>query len=534
MPWGSGGGPRKSEAVSFSYRAVRRFYRFLTNIWFREINVVDDENLPREGGVLYITWHPSGLIDPMLMVATLPGELTTVAKHTLFNIPVLGRMLKASGCVPIERPQDSKDAEASRARNAVTLDGLAQRLAEGGQTLIFPEGVSHTGADIRRVRSGAARMLLGAHLKAAEQGLPPPHLIPIGLHYSESQTFRERAAVVVERAMNVPPVPERVEDAEEQDRQDRDWVAAVTQDIEVELQRANLSKTTWNERTMIWKGRSLAYAEKQRLGGEKLVRETYAESVLGARRLRAGWEYYAVHRPDDTRELADQCRQHFAELDRRNITPYDVDAKPDKLTAWGYTQSFAKWLWALVWMFGLVTWSAIAGNYVPYKANGALSKLMKRVNIEPSVIGTIKVLSAVVFFPLWWAAGSLFMTWSLLNASSPVNATLQMHWLTDYITQLPAAVLFVVFMCWWPLSAKLHLKLYARLLRSSRELKRWALWSDEETDWEILVATQRNLAARLVDGGANLVLPGDPEWEDPPAGQDDVTSVRLRSNSATL
>ena len=218
--------------------------------------------------MLYITWHPSGLIDPMLMVATLPGELTTVAKHTLFNIPVLGRMLKASGCVPIERPQDSKDAEASRARNAVTLDGLAQRLAEGGQTLIFPEGVSHTGADIRRVRSGAARMLLGAHLKAAEQGLPPPHLIPIGLHYSESQTFRERAAVVVERAMSVPPVPERVEDAEEQDRQDRDWVAAVTQDIEVELQRANLSKTTWNERTMIWKGRSLAYAEKQRLGGE--------------------------------------------------------------------------------------------------------------------------------------------------------------------------------------------------------------------------------------------------------------------------
>ena len=30
---------------------------FLTNIWFREINIVDDENLPNEGGILYITWH---------------------------------------------------------------------------------------------------------------------------------------------------------------------------------------------------------------------------------------------------------------------------------------------------------------------------------------------------------------------------------------------------------------------------------------------------------------------------------------------
>ena len=101
-----------------SYRLCRRFYRFLTNIWFREINIVDDENLPKEGGLLYITWHPSGLIDPMLMTSVLPGQLTTVAKHTLFRIPVLGRLLRASSVVPIERPSDSKDLEASRQRNA--------------------------------------------------------------------------------------------------------------------------------------------------------------------------------------------------------------------------------------------------------------------------------------------------------------------------------------------------------------------------------------------------------------------------------
>ena len=104
---------------------------------------------------MYITWHPSGLIDPMLMMATLPGRLTTIAKHTLFKIPVLGRMLKASGCVPIERPQDSKDADASRARNATMLDNISQTLASGGRALIFPEGVSHTDSAVRRVRSGA-------------------------------------------------------------------------------------------------------------------------------------------------------------------------------------------------------------------------------------------------------------------------------------------------------------------------------------------------------------------------------------------
>ncbi|HJM55352.1 MAG TPA: hypothetical protein QGI72_03815, partial [Poseidonia sp.] len=59
----------EGDKIPLSYRIARRFYRFLTNIWFREINIVDDENLPPEGGLLFITWHPSGLIDPMLMTA---------------------------------------------------------------------------------------------------------------------------------------------------------------------------------------------------------------------------------------------------------------------------------------------------------------------------------------------------------------------------------------------------------------------------------------------------------------------------------
>ena len=100
---GGGGKGAESTGLTFSYRLVRRFYRFLTNIWFREVNVVDDEHLPPDGGRLYITWHPSGLIDPMLMTSVLPGQLTTVAKHTLFDVPLLGRLLKLTGVVPVER-----------------------------------------------------------------------------------------------------------------------------------------------------------------------------------------------------------------------------------------------------------------------------------------------------------------------------------------------------------------------------------------------------------------------------------------------
>ena len=222
--------------LPLSYRLCRRFYRFLTNIWFREINIVDDENLPKEGGILYITWHPSGLIDPMLMMSVLPGQLTTVAKHTLFRIPVLGRLLRASNVVPIERPSDSKDLSASRQRNAERLSSLSSHISNGASVLIFPEGVTHADSGVRTVRSGAARILLGAIRDATENGRPLPKLVPIGLHYSESQRFRERAAVVIERTMDLPDVPDKVDDEEEQDRLDRAWVKAVTSQIAIDLE----------------------------------------------------------------------------------------------------------------------------------------------------------------------------------------------------------------------------------------------------------------------------------------------------------
>ena len=103
--------------VGFIYRLTRRFTRALVSVWFREIDLIDSDNLPSEGGLLFIAWHPSGLIDPMLMHASLPGKQSMIAKHTLFKVPILGRFIKAAGALPIERSQDSKNKAAASDRN---------------------------------------------------------------------------------------------------------------------------------------------------------------------------------------------------------------------------------------------------------------------------------------------------------------------------------------------------------------------------------------------------------------------------------
>ena len=141
-------------------------------------------------------------------------------------------------------------------------------------------------------------------------------------------------------------------------------------------------------------------------------------------------------------------------------------------------------------------------------------------------------LQAIVFFPVWGVVSSAFITWSLLSAASPLNALLLSHWLLLSITKLPAIGVFLVFMLWWPISARLHLKLYARLVVAAQNLKRWSRWKDDSKDWAALVSEQRQLSAELVNLGTELVLPGDPDWNDPLPGRDDADAVRFRSVQA--
>ena len=103
------------------------------------------------------------------------------------------------------------------------------------------------------------------------------------------------------------------------------------------------------------------------------------------------------------------------------------------------------------------------GQLVPYKANGFLSLGMKRMKVDTSVVGTMKVLSAMVVFPIWWMVASAFITWSLLSAASPLNELLLSHWLLLASPNCRPLVCLSCSCFGGQCRPRLHLKLYARL-----------------------------------------------------------------------
>ena len=124
---------------------VRLFARALLALFFRRVEVTGSENLPAAGGGLLLAWHPNGLIDPALLLATFPGRVVFGARHGLFRWPLLGRVLAACA-VPIFRRQDlPPDGDEARLRqgNDASLAALAAAVHAGAFAVLFPEGDSH-------------------------------------------------------------------------------------------------------------------------------------------------------------------------------------------------------------------------------------------------------------------------------------------------------------------------------------------------------------------------------------------------------
>ena len=169
---------------------MRALGRLLIHVFFRRVEVNGAERLPEHGPVLIVANHTNGLVDGLLLLAMLRRYPRFLGKATLFRILPLKPLLRLAGVVPVHR---AKDGEGT-ARNDATFRTCREMLAGGGVVAIFPEGISHDELMLQPLRTGAARIALGAAFDAHADGLV---IVPIGLAYDAKARFRSRALVTV-------------------------------------------------------------------------------------------------------------------------------------------------------------------------------------------------------------------------------------------------------------------------------------------------------------------------------------------------
>jgi len=138
---------------------VRGLARTLLSLFYRRVEVVGAARLPPRGPLIVAANRQNALVDPMLLLAAVPRALVPLAKAPLFRNPIIGPFLKLAGAIPVTRRQDARGAAMD---NESMFRATGRTLGEGGAILIFPEGVSQPEPALMPLRTGAARILLGA------------------------------------------------------------------------------------------------------------------------------------------------------------------------------------------------------------------------------------------------------------------------------------------------------------------------------------------------------------------------------------
>ena len=172
-----------------AYRLLRWFLRLVARAFFRQIEVVGLENVPADGPVLFAGNHPNSLLDPVLIITTCGRRVSFAAKDTLFKSRLLRLVLLGLGAVPIARRDDHQGAK--KLDNDAAFDAMFALLGAGGAIGIFPEGLSHDESQLATLKTGAARLALGA--KARVDG--PVRVVPCGLTFIHPARFRSRVLV---------------------------------------------------------------------------------------------------------------------------------------------------------------------------------------------------------------------------------------------------------------------------------------------------------------------------------------------------
>ena len=116
----------------------RAFYKFYFG-W----RVYNPERVPLSGPVILAANHASYL-DPPLVGAGLRRDINYLARENLFEVPVLGWILRRWNSVPVDR-------EGGGARG---LKAILERLLAGGAIILFPEGTRSKDGRLQPARSG--------------------------------------------------------------------------------------------------------------------------------------------------------------------------------------------------------------------------------------------------------------------------------------------------------------------------------------------------------------------------------------------
>ena len=360
------------------------FVRIMLHIYFRQIEVAGKERVPRGVPLIYTPNHFNSVIDGLLARVFLPHDPRPLAKSTLWDIRLLRPLLVAVGAIPVYRQQDAID-ESYVARNKGTFSACYDALAEGASIVLFPEGQSHSEPELQEIKTGAARIALGAEQRRGPLGI---RIIPVGLTFDAKQRFRSRVLISVGEPLDP------LEGLGEANAEDREAVKLLTRRIQQGIKSVTLNYPSWEEANIMSRAADLYVKRSSR---------DEASSSLAA-------EFSAHKQLSDAYPLMKECYPRKVSRIVDAVNAYDRLLKVLSIRHEHVVQEHPKLLQTIyslrkLSLFVIRLPLALLGiflNAAPY----SLTALVGQLKIRADRASTAKLVAGLILYPLCWTLQS--------------------------------------------------------------------------------------------------------------------------------
>jgi 1-acyl-sn-glycerol-3-phosphate acyltransferase len=367
--------------VTRKERRIQRFASLAVRGLYRSVEVYAAAETPGNGPVLAVSNHFGGFADPLLLVSVAPRTPRIVARDKIWQIPIAGGVMRWLRAIPVHKPEEHKGLTS----NDQMFASCYTALEEDSLLLIFPEGITVDDPSIASIKTGAARIALGARANGVE-GI---QIIPAGIHYENKAALRSRVFINIGAPLSLDGGLGRYDGGgDDETPENRELVLALTNEIEDRLRRVAPDFADWDEAKSLTSAAEVTLRARQENPGDEVpasIRDRLA-GKLG-------------RSPADKKQAVTEA-----------ITTYDQDLDAVGLTdAQSYDHTtFFGFLWYAVWNIALgfvLLPFAVVGiviNFIPLLIVWAIGLL----RVSPAVKATLKPMAALVLFPLAWGIGA--------------------------------------------------------------------------------------------------------------------------------
>ena len=157
--------------------------------YYKKIDVVYQEKIPKDRAVIFLSNHQNALLDPLLVSISSARKNYFLTRAAVFKNPTVAKLLNSLQMLPVYRMVDGAN---TIQKNRAIFTFCSTLLNQKKSIILFPEGSHSLSRKVRPLKKGAARIIEETLQKYPKREII---IIPVGVNYQAPTEYGDSMSV---------------------------------------------------------------------------------------------------------------------------------------------------------------------------------------------------------------------------------------------------------------------------------------------------------------------------------------------------